>query len=63
MNDKTKYVVAVKIPAFILGTICSVAMLPVTTAVIALNFIWNSLKSCSRPEEQIRMVQNMYWGG
>ena len=63
MTDNTKYLVAIKIPAAILGTICSIAMLPVTTTIIAVNFIWNSLKRCNMPEDQIRMVKNMYFGG
>ena len=62
MNNKTKYLVAVKIPAAILGTICSIAMLPITAVVIVLCYVFNALKSCPTPEEQIRMVKNMYWG-
>lgn len=63
MTDKTKYMIAIKTPAFILGTICTIAMLPVTTTIIAATFIWNSLKRCYMPEDQIRMVKNMYFGG
>lgn len=59
----TSYILLVKIPAFVIGTIISLAMLPITSVIIVLGYVFNAIKSCPRPEEQIRMIQNMYWGG
>lgn len=59
----TSYILLVQIPSFVIGTIISLAMLPITTAIIVLCYIFNAVKCCARPGEQIRMVQNMYWGG
>jgi hypothetical protein len=59
----TSYILLVKIPAFVIGTILSIAMLPITTIMVNVCYMWNALKRCNRPEEQIRMVRNMYWGG
>ena len=59
----TSYILLVKIPAFVIGTIISIAMLPITTMMVNICYIWNAIKGCNRPEEQIRMVRNMYWGG
>jgi hypothetical protein len=57
------YILLVQIPAFVIGTIISLAMLPITSVVIVLCYVFNALKNCPTPREQIRMVQNMYWGG
>ena len=57
------YILLVQIPAFVIGTIISLAMLPITTVIIVLCYIFNAIKCCARPKEQIRMVRNMYWGG
>ena len=57
------YILMVRIPAFAIGTIMSIAMLPITSVVIVLCYVFNALKNCPSPQEQIRMVQNMYWGG
>ena len=59
----TSYILLVQIPAFVIGTIISIAMLPITTIMLNICYIWNAIKTCNRPEEQIRMVKNMYWGG
>lgn len=59
----TSYILLVQIPSFVIGTIMSLAMLPITTAIIVLCYIFNAVKCCASPGEQIRMVQNMYWGG
>ncbi len=59
----TSYILLVQIPAFVIGTIISIAMLLITTIMVSICYIWNALKRCNRPEEQIRMVMNMYWGG
>lgn len=57
------YILLVKIPAFVIGTIISLAMLPITSIIIVLGYVFNALKGCPTPGEQIRMVKNMYWGG
>lgn len=57
------YILLVQIPAFVIGTIISIAMLPITTVIIVLCYIFNAIKRCASPEDQIRMVKNMYWGG
>ena len=59
----TSYILLVQIPAFVIGLVISIAMLPITTVIIVLCYVFNAIKCCARPEEQIRMVQNMYWGG
>ena len=59
----TSYILLVQIPSFVIGTIISIAMLPITIIMVNICYIWNALKRCNRPEEQIRMVMNMYWGG
>lgn len=57
------YILLVEIPAFVIGTVISIAMLPITTAIIVLCYIFNAIKRCAAPEDQIRMIKNMYWGG
>ena len=57
------YILLVQIPAFVIGTIISIAMLPITIIMLNICYIWNAIKRCNRPEEQIRMIRNMYWGG
>ena len=57
------YILLVKIPAYVIATIISIAMLPITIVMVNICYIWNALKRCYRPEDQIRMVKNMYWGG
>lgn len=57
------YILLVEIPAFVIGTVISITMIPITTVIIVLCYIFNAIKRCATPEDQIRMIKNMYWGG